>query len=280
MNKSLLILKSNGAFEPFNKDKLMQSLLRSGARPEHAEQVVAEVASLMRGGETSGTIYYRAFEALKKINKGVAARYTMRRALSELGPTGFPFERFIAAVFASEGYTAASGIYLEGRCVSHEVDLLATNHKKVIIGELKFHNRLEVKSDLKVALYVQSRFEDLKAGGFRGVEAEGKEVENWLVTNTKFTTQAITYAKCNGINLLGWSYPDGRNLELMIQKSGLEPLTMLTSLSLQEKQSLMQDGHVLCRLITKDVLKDSPYIQRKKIDHILDEVQLICSSLE
>ena len=91
---------------------------------------------------------------------------------------------------------------VQGSCVVHEVDFLAENRDRVLIGEAKFHNQLGTKSDLKVALYVGARVEDVR----KKMHASGdrRQVEGWLVTNTKFTRAAVDYANCVNLNLISW----------------------------------------------------------------------------
>src|SRR6185436_13429232 len=94
-----------------------------------------------------------------------------------------------------------------GKCVPHEVDLYASHREQntFLAAELKYHNDPGYKTDLKVALYVKSRFEDIFTCDPK------KQVcpidRGLLVTNTKFTSEAITYAECSGMELLGWGYP-------------------------------------------------------------------------
>jgi hypothetical protein len=157
----------------------------------------------------------------------------------------------VAEIFKSKGYETATDVEMLGQCVPHEVDVVAWNQNKLIIVEAKFHNTLGVKSDLKVALYIKARFDDLSGtifdyGGKRKVD------EGWLVTNTKFSELAIHYAECKGMSLVGWNYPVKGNLHDLIEDAGLHPITCLRSISGNEKQVLLQSGIVLCKTIEDD----------------------------
>ena len=59
--------------------------------------------------------------------------------------------------------------------------------------ECKSHNRFGIKNDIKTALYVKARWDDLKEG------PDGKKVESFvLASNTSFTKDALVYAEGTG----------------------------------------------------------------------------------
>ncbi|HLR91356.1 MAG TPA: hypothetical protein VK040_10390 [Balneolaceae bacterium] len=70
---------------------------------------------------------------------------------------------------------------------------------------------------------------------------------NNVYTNTRFTSDAIQYGKCVGLLLTSWDYPRGNGLKDRIDKSGLHPLTALTTLTKAEKTKLLDEGIVLCK---------------------------------
>ena len=80
---------------------------------------------------SSESIYTRAFEILRKDeNMPVAARYSIKRAVFALGPSGFPFEQFIAEILRGHGWRTTTEVTLTGRCAAHEVDVLAEKNGK------------------------------------------------------------------------------------------------------------------------------------------------------
>ena len=139
-----------------------------------------------------------------------------------------------------------------GGCVAHEVDVVAYNEKKLIMVEAKFHNELGTKSDLKVVLYIKARFDDLEENVFNYGGQNRKVTDSWLVTNTKFSSTAIHYAVCKNMTLIGWNYPEKGSLQDMIEEESLHPITCLTSLSGEQKKSLLAGGVVLCSAIAKE----------------------------
>ncbi len=276
--KTILVTKLDGRKEPFVEDKLRASLKRAGARPDLIEEIVERIVSDLESGMTTSEIYRKAFLLLnKKDHKPTAARYSLRRAVMALGPSGFPFEKYIAELFRTQGYKAETGLIIKGSCAEHEIDVLAQNDERFIVVEAKFHNDLMVKSDLKVVLYVKARLDDLRKTSFAGRKLPNLTDEGWLITNTKFTHHATSYARCAGLTVIGWNYPGKGNLQDMIEEANLHPLTCLTTLSLREKQELLGQGVVLCRSVGKDeqILRTMGF-KENKIRQILNEVELLC----
>jgi hypothetical protein len=274
----ILVVKSTGEQEAFEPAKLVNSLRKAGATKEHAEKILKHIESELVSGMTTSEIYRHAFSYLRHEAQPIAARYSMKRAISELGPNGFPFEKFIAEVFKAHGYDAVTDQMVQGSCVEHEVDVVAWKGSELAMVEAKFHNEPGLKSDLKVALYVKARWDDLREETYEYGGKKRKITAFQLFTNTKFTDHAIRYAECKGLSLVGWNYPRKGNLEDLITESGLHPLTSLTTLSQTEKKTLLGAGLVLCKDLAarKETLVDLG-IAREKLGLVLDEIEHLCS---
>lgn len=274
----LFIVKSTGEQEQFEPAKLVSSLRKAGASKDQAESVLLHIQREMVSGMTTAEIYSHAFKVLRKIARPVAARYSMKRAIAELGPEGFPFEKFIAEIFKAEGYEAVTDQTVQGHCVEHEVDVVAWKGNDLVMIEAKFHNEPGLKSDIKVALYVKARWDDLKG---REYEYGGKMrplTTFQLFTNTKFTDHAIRYAACSGLQLVGWNYPAKGNLEDLVMEVGLQPLTCLTTLSQAEKKVLLGAGIILCKQLISERSKLAEYgIDKSKIDDVIAEAEHLSS---
>ncbi|MEX0673085.1 MAG: ATP cone domain-containing protein [Candidatus Paceibacterota bacterium] len=249
--KQIEIIKANGEREMFVPMKLENSLLRSGAEPELVEEVIAHIREELNDGMTTKEIYKHAFEVLARKKKSVASRYSLRNAVIGMGPTGFPFEQFVARIFTEKGYQTHTGVIMRGKCGEHEIDVIAHTNDSLIMMEAKFHNEHGISSGIKTALYVKARFEDLKDQPIPGIEGRTLD-QGWLVTNTKFTSSAIEYGACAGLSMVGWNYPATGNLQDLIEESGLHPITCLTSLTDTAKRSLLENNTVLCRMVKDD----------------------------
>lgn len=275
----MLITKFDGTQEEFDATKLTGSLERAGAAPDVADLILKQVEGELRPGMTTSHIYRRARELLKKHGQQpVAARYSLRRAVLELGPSGYPFEKFLGEVFKHRGYQVEVGRTIRGKCVEHEVDVVARSDKELVLVEAKFHNNQSFKTDVKVALYINARFHDLQANDFDGLCPSSGACTSYLITNTKFTDAAIRYGKCAGITMIGWGYPHHGNVEDLIEEAGLHPLSCLTTLTKKEKDVLYEQGVVLCRAVADDPnLLERVGITNKKVDEIIAEANRLCS---
>jgi hypothetical protein len=276
-DKNADVIKANGEREAFDPFKTFTSLKNSGADDDVANKVVAHIQAEVKDGMTTHDIYKRAFALLHKNQRPLAVRYSLKRSLMDLGPSGFPFEKFVAEIFRKKGYHAVTDQIVQGHCTEHEVDVVAYDDKELVMCEAKFHNESGGRSDLKIALYVKARFDDLKEATFEYGDKERKLTRGILITNTKFTTTAIRYAECKGLEMIGWNYPKKGSLLRMIEDSGLHPVTCLTTLTGAQKKELMQDGMVLCSKVRENhtVLKKLG-LNDEEIKGVVDETNLLC----
>lgn len=279
MNHPVYILKADGVREPFDPSKLIYSLHNAGVTGNAVDDVVQHVQTHIKDGMTTGEIYSYAFHYLRSHSLPIALRYSLRRALSELGPNGFPFEKFVAEIFKAKGYEVLTDQVVQGACVQHEIDVVAWNDKELIMVEAKFHNEFGLKSDLKVALYIKARFDDLRHQTFTFGGKSRTMTDGWLVTNTKFTDQAIKYGSCQQLKMVGWNYPHGASLQDLIEGSGLHPFTCLGTLTANHKKQLLDKGIILCRDIKRNphVLKEIS-MSTEEIAKVFAEIDTVCGA--
>lgn len=277
---SVLVMKADGSTEAFEIEKLRSSLRRAGASQEEVQSIIHQIEPQLFDGIKTQDIYTRAFALLREVETPVAARYSIRRALFGLGPTGFPFEEFLARLFESEGYETQVGIILPGRCVEHEIDVAAFNETTSFVAEAKFHARPGIKSDLQVVMYSYARKVDLT--GVRICNADHCGVNEYMViTNTKFTDTAQKYAQCMGLNLLSWDYPKDNTLHDRIEKAGIFPITVLQSLNAAQKRALIERGVIICRdLVAKPHLLRHCHISTGKTEAVLSEARQLCAGTQ
>ncbi|MCK9352011.1 MAG: restriction endonuclease [Candidatus Paceibacterota bacterium] len=272
MSQQHWVIKANGEREIFDEEKLRSSLLRSGAGQDDTDTVVVRILSEMKEGMSTEKIYRHAFALLKRLHKGVAAQYSLRRAIREMGPSGFPFEQYVGEIFRTKGYEVKTDQIVQGWCVDHEVDVSAKKEGTHILIECKFHNEEGFKTDLKVALYVRERFQDIQKKHESVKDVTERFHEAWLVTNTKLTSKAIQYAQCAGLHVIGWNYPRHGNLQDLVNETRMYPITALTTLSGADKRRLMESGIVLFRdLFQKRNVMHGIGIDELKIDRVLSE---------
>ena len=274
--ESFIILKSSGKRVEFSISKLKNSLRKSGADETIINSIVKTVVSELYQGISTKEIYNRAFTLLKREKSVFASKYKLKRAIFELGPTGFPFERFVGAILSYSGYKVKIGKKIKGKCVTHEVDVIAKKTGEHIIGECKFHGEYGRKCNIKVPLYIYSRYQDILSYYKTNKKEDIIPNEGWVVTNTRFTKEALAYGECMGLYMLSWNYPKNNGLKDRIDRLGLYPITASTLLKNREKQFLLSRDIVLCRQLLNDVFYlDHLGIKEDRKNKILNEIELL-----
>jgi hypothetical protein len=267
INTNVTVIKANGEKEKFNLEKVVTSLKRVGASNGEIKQVIEKLAPKLYENITTSEIYSIVFSELhtKDRTKRIANRYSLKKAIFDLGPTGYPFEQFIAGLLEEQGYTCQTNKIVSGGCVEHEMDIVATRGSDELLIEAKFHANQGYKTKIQTALYVWGRYLDIS-------NAAQNTPKPWLITNTKITSQVKQYAKCVGMHVVSWNYPHGQSLRDMVDKSNLHPITCLKSLDNFTKENLLKAGAVFI----KD-LKDHEELFKNKEVHrkILQEAEQI-----
>lgn len=271
------IIKASGEKEFFSPSKLRASLSKSGADKAVIEGILNTIQSELYPGMTTREIYNRAYKLLRLDQSVHASKYKLKKAIYELGPTGYPFEKFVGEILHFSGYNVKIGQVVDGFCVSHEIDVLADKDNTLVMIECKFHGDRTKKCNVKVPLYINSRFIDLKKS-WQDSKSNKQLAQGWLVTNTRFTRKALQYGECANLYLLGWNYPKDNALKDRIDRLGLYPITVSHQLTKKEKQYLLSKDIVLCRQLLKEPRHlDHLRVSRKRIQRIADELQGLCS---
>lgn len=270
-----IIRKASGESQPFSAEKLKESLKRSGANSETIKKIAEEIErwivseiknSVQKDLENnisrekpsefyaipSRAIYKRAFSLLNKKTISSAARYNLKNALMEMGPTGHPFEFFTGEIYKVLGYTTEVSITLNGHCVTHEVDVVATKDKHQRFIECKYYQSTGKNANVQVPLYIHSRVEDIIRMKKEDSKLNGFTFSGGIVTNTRFTSDAEAYGSCCGLHLLSWDYPKGNGLKDIIDREKIYPITALSSLTKAHKAILMERGIVICRQVSQN----------------------------
>lgn len=271
------VVKHSGSIVDFNRDKLKASLLKSGASIQVVEDVLAAIDKEIYEGISTKKIYKLAFGLLKKSSGSHAARYNLKSAMQMLGPTGFFFEKFVARLFQAEGYLTQTNLFLSGKCVGHEIDVVINKNDYLEMIECKFHAKNETNSDVKVPMYILSRFNDIKDRKHLIFTKSDTLSGCWIVTNNRFTGDAMAFAHCSGLQLLSWDYPVKNNLRNRIDQQQLYPVTCLTTLSLAEKDKLL----VLDVILAREVLDNFEVLEQiglssNRIKNVVKEVSELC----
>lgn len=276
-NELILVKKASGEEEVFSTGKLKQSLMNAGAEADTVKKIVADIESWIFPGVTTKKIYARAFSILHLEKAHTALRYKLKQAIFEIGPTGYPFETLIGQLFAQRGYQTEVGIVVDGVCVTHEMDVIATKAQEQHLVECKYHKDQGKQVSIQVPLYVKSRIDDIVDNRQRMPEYKGFSFTGWVITNTRFSPDSIDYGKCKGMNLLGWDHPSGQGLKELIEKYKLYPVTILHALNKKEKQYLLEQGVVTCSQLLKnpDIMQVFDW-KPPKMNGIMNELRSVC----
>ena len=267
------VRKKTGEIVDFSVDKLKASLQHSGADEKTIEQIINYISRNLYDNITSSEIYKMAFEKLNDIRSIFASRYKLKNSIYELGPSGFPFERLVSIILQKSGYQTEIGAIIKGHCVEHEIDVLAQKNNRYHIIECKFHSNDKYICNIKIPLYIHSRYYDLK----KNWHLEKPLDDVWIVTNTRFSEDAIKYARCNHINLLSWNYPKNNGIKERISRLGLYPLTVISLLSEEEKEKLLENDIVLCsELAQNHYLINKIGVSKNRKEKILSEIEQLC----
>lgn len=278
--KGILITKASGEKAFFDEDKLRHSLSKAGAEDFQINEIISELVKQLYDGVSTKRIYRLAFDRLKNRSKHLAARYHLKQAIMELGPSGYPFEKFVGEILKYQGYSVEVGVIVKGKCVNHEVDVIALADHHHFMIECKYHNQRGIVCDVKIPLYINSRFKDVEAEWVKLPGHDKRSHQGWVVTNTKFSTDAIQYGNCAGLKLLGWDYPIKGSLKDLIDDLGLYPITCLTTISKAEKQKLLDNKIVLClELCENPKLLYDLGMNDLKVKRIIEEGQMLCKNL-
>lgn len=272
------IHKSTGEQVEFDEKKISSSSKRAGATDELAKEVVREVRKKVKKGDSTDDVYKQVLSCLIDKDSRVAARYSLKRAIMRLGPAGYVFERYVGAIMHEHGYKTATGLIVKGKCITHEVDLVAHRDDVHIIGEAKYHNRAGIHSGAKDALYTWARFQDIVAR-MEKVEPEKNKHESWLFTNTKVSRDVREYANCVGMTVVSWKYSNRTSLRDLIEKKALYPITIIPSIKQKELERLSLHKTIFALDLLKysaEEISVMAGMKRNRAEKILKEINTIC----
>ncbi len=274
--KPTYVLKANGEQVLFDREKLIKALQNSGADIKQSHDIAFRVQEKIYEGMTTRKIYQLAYALLKKTSHRTAGRYRLKKAIQDLGPSGYPFEIFVGRLFESFGYQVQIGKQMQGKCIQHEVDVVGKKPDEMIIVECKFHSDYKAKTNVQVPLYIHSRFNDIKAKWKETHSEDSIRFRGFVVTNTRFTVDAINFAECAGLGLISWDYPANGSLKYFVDQSGLHPITSLHSLNKTHKRQILDEGIVLCsELINHPDVMRKFAMNEQQIDKVIKEAILL-----
>lgn len=276
----ITVVKASGTKEPFSEEKIIKSLARSGLSLDVASHTVDYVKSHLQPDMSTGAIYGHVASFLQK-NAPIENyfNYGLKRAVMAMGPSGYPFEILISDLLRQRNFKTEVSVVTQGKCVTHEIDVIAQKGENKYFIECKFHNTPGYKTDIQVALYSYARFLDVDSA-----QKQNGNTKNypWLITNTKVTSEVMSYCSCVNLIVTTWTTPHGQGLQDLIQASGLHPVTLLSDISGKKIGDILEKGIVTCaRLKTAILNKEvNDILTKEETDLILKSIANICKNNE
>lgn len=239
------VIKRTGETELFDPNKLCSSIIKAGGSENLTQQVCGIVSDSIDSGMSTEKIFTLTRRYLMEFDPGLAAVYSLDRGLSALGPSGFIFEQYVSAMFTEMGYKSSTSHYIPGEVVEHEIDVVAEKGNLVYIVEAKYKNDFRSKTHINQVMYADARIEDIR----RKAQQEGdtREYYMWVVTNTRFTDNAINYVSKREVQLMGWDYPKFINLKKIAYEKKLWPITVLPSITKSVLKQCAREDIILVR---------------------------------
>ena len=268
----MLVKKNSGELIPYNPNALKRSLTKSGAKKEEVEDVFEKISKDLYEGITTRELYRTAFQYLKDYRSSYAARYSLKRALRDLGPEGYYFEMWFARVMQAAGYETIHSETVQGNAVTHEIDVVAAKENQLIFCECKFRNDEEAKISVTTPMYFLSRMKDVEQHTYHFFGRDMKPSKGYLVTNAYLTTDSIEFANYYGIGLISWDYPENKSIKYLVDNAGLYPVTCLTTLTDEQEKILLSKDCILVKdLVQNQKTLDSLNLSKEVMDAVLEE---------
>jgi hypothetical protein len=260
------VIKFDGSQEDFSRKKVYDSAKRVGASNSLAIKISEEIESKVYSGIKTSDIYREVKKLLKEEDHKSALRFSLKKAISNLGPSGFPFEKYVGEIFSLQGYKVKLNQQIAGKCGVYEIDFVAEKNGIIHIGECKYRNLTDGKVHSKDALANYARYLDIKG--------DRSDIKSILVTNNKFTSKAERYCKCVGVDILGWRYPS-RGLEYLIESQGLYPITILPGLNKHLGSLFVEKGIILAKDVLNKDIKKIIKIPARDLDNLIKQAKVL-----
>jgi len=277
------IINSKGEREMFSFQKVYRSALRAGADKDLANEIAEIIKKDLYSGMRTFDIYKKVKKLLARKNYKLALRFSLKQAIRKLGPTGFPFEKYVAEMFKELGFDVRLNQLLSGKCVAgYEIDFLAEKDNIIYIGECKYRNLQKNRIHTNIVLANRARFLDISNHPFlMSGKYKNYTKKTIIVTNTKFTARAKQYSKCVDTKLLGWKEPRNNSLENITENLKFYPITILPSLKSRVKDAFVSQKMMFAR----DVLRINPQKFSKKfkiplsnLEPLIKEAKILLNS--
>jgi len=251
----IYVTKADGSKQPFDKQKIINTCLRLQATLEQAQSIADKIEAKAYDGIPTKKILQMVFLYMKKYRPAIGYQIDLRQAIAMLRSKP-DFEVFVAKLFEAMGYEVERNLIIQGKCIEHEIDVVARKDSEVILVEVKHHVNHHTYSGLDTFLQLNSTLEDLKEG-YESGKNNFKFTKAILICNTKVSDHARRYALCRGLEFIAWKFPQEKGLERLIEEYKLYPITFLKGIERNEAYKLADASVVTLKQLLDDVEKIS-----------------------
>ena len=276
MKKKVFVTKADGKTQLLSRKKIIKTCLHLGVSLIDAGKIADQIEKKAYNGISTKKILQMIFRLIRKYKPLIKYQIDLRRALSLINPAP-DFERFIQILLAENGYQVTPNQIIMGKCVEHEVDAIASKDDKTYIVEIKHHYKYHTPTSLDVSRISRAVFEDVTEGYEHG-KNNLKINSAMIVCNTKLSEHAKRYADCRKILHIGWSSPKNMDLQTMIEKKKIYPITLLRGLGVKAKNNLMSNNIITIKQLVEkspNELRNLRYISRDKLTSLIDVARKI-----
>jgi hypothetical protein len=253
----IFVTKADRTRQLYNKEKVIQTVLRLGANREEAEQIAQLIEAKLYDGISTQKILQMIFVFMRKPKPAVRHLFDLRYGISVMEPKP-EFEMFVRVLLTHEGFEVTPNTILRGLCGEHEVDALACKDGVTYFVEIKHHVNYHSLTGLDESRIARAIMEDVTEKNMREISSN-KIDRAMIITNTRYSEHAIRYGRCRDILQIGWAYPE-KGLREIIEKHKLYPLSCLKGLSKKVRLRLVEEGIVLIKQLSE---QDAGYLGRK-----------------
>ncbi|MDP2930396.1 MAG: ATPase, partial [bacterium] len=104
MTRASYVINSRGEKEPFSFGKVYGSARKVGASKKLAREIAEIIGREAYPGIKTFEIFRKVRKLLNREIPKAALRFNLKKAMQALGPTVFPFEKYIGDVFSRQGF--------------------------------------------------------------------------------------------------------------------------------------------------------------------------------
>lgn len=232
---SIFVTKYNGSLEEYDREKVIRSILAAGIGKEDVLKVLSQVEEKLYDKIPTVELYRLVNQELESASFNEDRHlYRLRERLSEMD--SIDFEKFVASLLENEGYKTKWNTIAEGKCVEHQIDVIAQKNDEIYFVEVKHHRNQHRECGLGTIIELWGRLDDLRDGFGKGL-SKYDFTNAWLFCNNKFSEHARRYAQAKNLLLTGWKYSNfGTNLEKLVEKKGAGEVSKLMTKLKSERQ--------------------------------------------